>query len=122
MSVHSPLLKDISTVQSSMDAFQTNIFLARKLTELRPRYFQLKNFKTAFMKEYKDFVAQFDQKKAYLNQNNEKGNQAGCFIIDMDAQFMMVPKTWIHKLLIIKLLNLCVSLAHELNFLHSSSA
>lgn len=38
----------------------------------------------------------------------------------MDAQFLMVPKTWVHKLLIIKLLNLCVSLAHELNFLHSS--
>ncbi len=39
----------------------------------------------------------------------------------MDAQFVMVPKTWIHKLLILKLLNLCVSLAHELNFLHSSN-
>jgi Tfp pilus assembly protein PilN len=38
----------------------------------------------------------------------------------MDAQFMMVPKTWIHKLLIVKLLNLCTSLAHELNFLHCS--
>jgi hypothetical protein len=37
----------------------------------------------------------------------------------MDAQFMMVPRPWIHKLLIIKLLNLCISLAHELNHLHS---
>jgi hypothetical protein len=34
----------------------------------------------------------------------------------------MVPKTWINKLLVIKLLNLSVSLAHELNFLHSSNS
>ena len=36
------------------------------------------------------------------------------FIFDMDAQFLMVPKSWVQKLLTIKLLNLCVSLATEL--------
>jgi hypothetical protein len=39
MSVHSPLLKDITAVQTSIDGFQMNVFMARKLTELRPRYF-----------------------------------------------------------------------------------
>ena len=31
--------------------------MAKKMAELRPRYFQVKNFKAAFMKEYKDFLA-----------------------------------------------------------------
>ena len=60
------------------------------------------------MKEYKDFVAQFHQKKAFMQ------DRQSCFVVDMDSQFLMVPKVWVHKLLIIRLMNLCISLTSEL--------
>ena len=56
MNVNSPLFKDIIVLQGSVDAVQKNTFMAKKLIELRPRFFQAKNFRTAFIKEYKDFT------------------------------------------------------------------
>jgi hypothetical protein len=35
----------------------------------------------------------------------------------MDSQFVMVPKNWVTKLIIIKLINMCLSLANELKFI-----
>ena len=34
---------------------QSNEFMAEKLLELRPKYFMIKNFRSAFIKQYKDF-------------------------------------------------------------------
>jgi hypothetical protein len=61
--------------------------MAKKMAELRPRYFQVKNFRAAFLKEYKDFAAQFNSKKAFLQDKNLQS----CYIADMDAQFIAVP-------------------------------
>ena len=36
----------------------------------------------------------------------------------MDAQFIMVPQNWVTKLIIIKLLSMCISLANELKVIH----
>ena len=57
VNVNSSLYKDILTLQQSVDTVQVNNFIGKKMTELRPRYFQIKNFKAAFMKEYKDFLS-----------------------------------------------------------------
>lgn len=62
MNVNSPLYKDVLTLQQSVDSIHINSFMAKKMAELRPRYFQVKNFKAAFMKEYKDFLACKDHK------------------------------------------------------------
>jgi hypothetical protein len=113
MSVNSILFKDIVTLQNSIDSVQINNYIAKKLAELRPRYFQVKNFRSAFIKEYKDFINQFNQKKAFINDKNTQSS----FVIDMDSKFVMVPKNWVTKLIIIKLLSLCISLANELKFI-----
>lgn len=39
-----------------MDGVEINSFMAKKMAELRPKYFQVKNFRTAFIKEFKDFM------------------------------------------------------------------
>ncbi|TNV87997.1 hypothetical protein FGO68_gene76 [Halteria grandinella] len=110
MNVNSILFKDVVTLQQSIDGVQINNFMAKKMAELRPRYFQLKNFRSAFIKEYKDFINAFNQKKAFISDKHT----ASSYIIDMDSQFIMVPKNWVTKLIIIKLLSLCISLANEL--------
>lgn len=38
----------------------------------------------------------------------------------MDARFLMVPKTWVTKILILKLLNLSLSLANQLSMMNWS--
>lgn len=77
--------------------------------ELRPKYFMVNNFKNAFINQYKEFVSQFNQKHAYFFDKTENA-----FFLDMDSQFLMIPKNWTTKLLIVKLLSICMSLAHEL--------
>ena len=39
----------------------------------------------------------------------------------MDARFLMVPKTWVTKILILKLLNLSLSLANQLSMMNWST-
>jgi hypothetical protein len=39
----------------------------------------------------------------------------------MDARFLMVPKTWVTKILILKLLNLSLSLANQLSMMNWSA-
>jgi hypothetical protein len=38
----------------------------------------------------------------------------------MDARYLMVPKTWVTKILILKLLNLSLSLANQLSMMNWS--
>jgi hypothetical protein len=42
--------------------------MSRKMAELRPRFFQAKNFNSAFIKDFKDFLNNFELKKAYVGQ------------------------------------------------------
>jgi len=51
MNVNSSLYKDVLAIQQSIDSIYINNFIAKKLAELRPRYFQVKNFRAAFLKE-----------------------------------------------------------------------
>ena len=44
-----------------------------------------------------------------------------CFFIDMDSQYLMVPKNWVTKLLVLKLLVLSTSLANELKVIKVES-
>ena len=44
-------------------------------------------------------------------------NMQSCFIQDMDANFVVVPKNWVNKLIIMKLMNLCISLANEMRLI-----
>lgn len=92
-----------------MDSVQLNEFIGQKLVELRPKYFMVNNFKNAFINQYKEFVTQFNQKHAYFFDKTENA-----FFLDMDAQFLMIPKNWTTKLLIVRLLNICMSLAFEI--------
>jgi len=109
ISVDSVLAREMLALQQGMDAVQMNELVAQKLLELRPKFFMVSNFKNAFVNQYKEFVAQFAQKHAYFFDRTENA-----FFLDMDAQFLMVPKNWTTKLLVVRLLNLCMSLASEL--------
>ncbi|CDW72543.1 lupus brain antigen [Stylonychia lemnae] len=115
MSTQSILAKDILQLQQCMDGIHINEFISQKLVELRPKYFMINNFRGAFIKQYKDFLNQFNQKHAFTFDKNETA-----FILDMDAKFLMVPKNWTVKLMVIKLLNLCLSLANELKSITNS--
>lgn len=50
MNVNSPLIKEVLTLQQSFDAIHINEFMTNKLLELRPKYFSLANFKSAFVR------------------------------------------------------------------------
>ena len=45
----SALVREVLALQQGMDAVQVNEFVAQKLVELRPKYFMVSNFKSAFV-------------------------------------------------------------------------
>jgi hypothetical protein len=109
---NSTLVPDILIIQKSMNSKIANEILASKLQELRPKYFRVQNFKQAVINYFSDFENSNSfifnsyslankQRQALMMEKNETS-----FILDMDAQFMMVPKAWITKLLAIKLVSI----------------
>lgn len=94
MNVNSPIAKEVAEIQSIQNNHRSNMFLLKLLTSrVQRKFYQESSLYKYISKEMNSF-----------HKDRSEDKQVDSFFIDLEAQFMMVPKKLAYQVIITKFL------------------